>query len=71
MIKELTCTYCFSLHKSYDELMAHLNENQHFKVDINKDNWKDSKYLYPVIENDSLLIEFIGSDDEDQYDIEK
>lgn len=43
MIKELTCPYCFSSFHSHDELILHLNSLNHYKIDLSKENWKDSK----------------------------
>ncbi|XP_040570766.1 zinc finger protein 277 [Lepeophtheirus salmonis] len=50
-----TCINCLDKFQSREELMLHMEENGHFKLPDDKDEWDQSQYFFPTYENDNFL----------------
>ncbi|KAF2078570.1 hypothetical protein CYY_000070 [Polysphondylium violaceum] len=65
-IYQLVCCYCGHQFQDANSLYAHLAaDTQHCGVKKNNPKWADPQYLFPTYENDSILRNFEGFDEEE------
>ncbi len=57
-VVEKVCPFCKTKVESTEQLQTHMQENDHCKVHQNADFFKESQYLFPTYENDTLLTAF-------------
>jgi hypothetical protein len=66
---QLECPFCKSQSPTQEALQEHLTSEDHCKVPQGAPFFKDSQYLFPTYENDSLLTAFdIGNEQQGTVD---
>ncbi|EGC32860.1 hypothetical protein DICPUDRAFT_155139 [Dictyostelium purpureum] len=66
---QLVCCHCGETHQDKPSLYSHFETNKdHCSVVKENPVWRDAQYLFPTYENDSILRNFEGFDEDENQD---